>query len=361
MTHRGRTAALLGFAVLMTATACGSVGDTTTVTVTVTDQAAAAAATTTTGVSAADLAKLQAGLDEVNATLTTALGDTPATKLRENLKVPDASPDDTPEQAVHKLVDFVFKDSSQYWARVFRNSNVPWSFPRYHVLEGDTTMESACRNPDGSATIAGDEDNGQDGSMFYCPADDTVYVDVPFMVRHVYGPHVSDGQDRKGGDFGVALIVAHEMGHAVQTKLDIQLPDDALTVKPTELQADCFAGVWTSTAYDENLLDDDDISEAIQTAEDGGDYLVFNPGHHGFPSERVEAFRVGFVNGEPDKCTLTLGDDTTAGDATLPSVTVSVEGPATPTAPTDSTVTGTEPAGTSSESPTTDTTATTTP
>ena len=81
--------------------------------------------------------------------------------------------------------------------------------------------------------------------------------------------------------------MAHEYGHQIQDELGLfekyggQLPTMAF-----ELQADCYAGTWANSAYDENRLHDGDIQEALDAALAVGDFDAGSPGHHGTPEQR---------------------------------------------------------------------------
>jgi predicted metalloprotease len=73
-------------------------------------------------------------------------------------------------------------------------------------------------------------------------------------------------------------------------------------VKPFELQADCLAGAWGNSVYEQGLLQPGDVEEAINTALAVGDFDVGNQQHHGRPEERREAWLLGFEGGNPSAC-----------------------------------------------------------
>jgi predicted metalloprotease len=149
---------------------------------------------------------------------------------------------------------------------------------------------------------------------FYCPADNQVYLDLDFF---------RELRDRFGapGDFAQAYVIAHEYGHHVQTLLGIerevrqaQQSDsdraNELSIK-MELQADCFAGVWGHSAYDDRLLETGDLEEGLAAAEAIGDDRIqksttgrVNPESwtHGSSAQRMEWFRRGFDSGAPEDC-----------------------------------------------------------
>ena len=80
-----------------------------------------------------------------------------------------------------------------------------------------------------------------------------------------------------------------------------------------ELQADCYAGTWAKSAYDENRLEDGDVQEALDAALAVGDFDASNPGHHGTPEQREEAWNSGFEAGDPSSCDTYL-DPANLGD-----------------------------------------------
>jgi hypothetical protein len=69
-----------------------------------------------------------------------------------------------------------------------------------------------------------------------------------------------------------------------------------------ELQADCYAGTWAKSAYQENRLQDGDVQEALHAARAVGDFDTGNPGHHGTPAQRAQAWNSGFDAGDPSSC-----------------------------------------------------------
>jgi predicted metalloprotease len=157
---------------------------------------------------------------------------------------------------------------------------------------------------------------------FYCPADRNLYIDLSFY---------AELRDRFGapGDFAQAYVLAHEVGHHVQNVFGT-LPDvharqqqvgeaeaNALSVK-TELQADCFAGIWAHHTNRRGLLEEGDVEEAITAAAAVGDdnlqrqsqgYVVPDSFTHGTSEQRATWFRRGFERGAIDGC------DTFAGAA----------------------------------------------
>jgi len=151
---------------------------------------------------------------------------------------------------------------------------------------------------------------------FYCPGDQKVYVDLSFydeLRTRFQAP----------GDFAQAYVIAHEIGHHVQTLLGITQQVDArrrstsqaaaneLSVR-LELQADCLAGVWANHAHrTRDLLEAGDIEEGFNAATAIGDDRIQRQARgtvvpdsftHGSSEQRVRWFRRGLETGDPDVC-----------------------------------------------------------
>jgi hypothetical protein len=150
---------------------------------------------------------------------------------------------------------------------------------------------------------------------FYCPADQRVYLDLSFF---------RDLDSRFGapGDFAQAYVIAHEVGHHVQTLLGVsarvaqerqrrsQVDSNALSVRQ-ELQADCFAGIWGASAARSGLLEAGDVEEGLTAASAIGDdrlqqqaqgRVVPESFTHGSSADRVRWFRRGLESGRVDAC-----------------------------------------------------------
>jgi predicted metalloprotease len=105
------------------------------------------------------------------------------------------------------------------------------------------------------------------------------------------------------GDFGLAYVIAHEYAHNVQFELGFyELQDPSAGVKAFELQADCMAGTWAFSVYEEGLLQPGDLEEATNAALAVGDFDQGNEQHHGTPTERRDALLAGFDSGDPSVC-----------------------------------------------------------
>jgi predicted metalloprotease len=205
----------------------------------------------------------------------------------------------------------VIDDVAGFWREQFADwdtsyGTAPWQQVHYVILDAGQTAPSACVNQETEQyQQAGDQDDDPSlNSAFWCPQDLTVYVSAKWLYDHIWSPTAQT--DVQGSDFGVAYAIAHEVGHAVQTELGIQLPELAQTVAPIELQADCLAGVWANAKYYQGVLDVGDVEEALAAARSVGDIEYSNPGHHGDSEQRASAFMVGYNNGDAGQCTLEL-------------------------------------------------------
>ena len=206
------------------------------------------------------------------------------------------------EQQLADFVSVVLADTEDSWRAIFAQSGKRYEEPRLVLFRNG--VRSAC----GTASSA--------VGPFYCPGDRKVYLDLAFF---------DDLQQRFGapGDFAQAYVIAHEVGHHVQTLLGVSAQvqqagaklDDAgrnrLSVRQ-ELQADCFAGVWGHTANRERqVLEPGDLEEALVAATAIGDdrlqreaqgRVVPDSFTHGSSEQRERWFRRGFDAGDPGVC-----------------------------------------------------------
>lgn len=206
------------------------------------------------------------------------------------------------EKELADFVSVVLADTEVTWSAIFEEKGQRYQEPRLVLFRG--AVKSAC----GLAQSA--------VGPFYCPGDQQVYIDLGFYEQ-------LKNQLNAPGDFAQAYVIAHEVGHHVQTLLGIsqQVYDARRKVSEVEanklsvlqeLQADCFAGIWAHHAnYSRQLLDDDDIEEALQAASAIGDdtlqkrsqgYVSPDSFTHGSAAQRVQWFTAGFQSGEVASC-----------------------------------------------------------
>ena len=212
---------------------------------------------------------------------------------------PAANPND-PQRA---FVASILGDTEDVWGAVFAQNNQPYPAPRLVLFSG--AVQSAC----GQATSA--------VGPFYCPGDRQVYIDLDFFQE-------MQARLGGGGDFAEAYVIAHEVGHHIQTITGVSARvnearrrgenvegDGGLLVRQ-ELQADCYAGVWAHHAQARHQwLEPGDIEEAMNTATAIGDdalqkqsrgVVVPDSFSHGTSEQRVRWFTRGFESGQPNDC-----------------------------------------------------------
>lgn len=203
------------------------------------------------------------------------------------------------EVQVREFVSMVTAETEQTWGKIFQENNMQYSAPKVVMFESAT--QSGC-GPAQSAM-----------GPFYCPADQTVYMDMSFFkeLESRFGAKVTE--------FSIAYVMAHEIGHHVQTLLGTTQKVDQLRGKyseadmnrvsvATELQADFYAGVWAKqTDSREQFLEPGDIESAISAAEAVGDdniqkrsqgYVNQEGFTHGSSAQRKEWFMKGYNTGD---------------------------------------------------------------
>jgi uncharacterized protein len=200
------------------------------------------------------------------------------------------------EEKMGEFIKTVFADTEDIWAKIASENNIDYRQPKM-VLFTDA-VQTEC----GSATAA--------SGPFYCPGDEKVYMDLAFFneLQTRFGA--------KGGDFAIAYVIAHEVGHHIQTVLGTsnkvrQLQQNRSEEEGNklsvclELQADFYAGVWTK--YNQQNLDVDDIDEALSAAQAVGDdaiqermqgQVVPESFTHGTSEQRKYWFMRGYTTGD---------------------------------------------------------------
>jgi len=198
-------------------------------------------------------------------------------------------------QTIDAFLTDVLTDVDAYWTRTLEAAGLPTPQVGYSWV------------PPGSVRLSGCGQPANDRAAFYCPADDTIYVAQRFAADLYRGvaeglPGQQQGVGRAAGDFAVAYVVAHEYGHNLQQELGVFDNRESPTARPFELQADCLAGTWANSVYEQGLLEPGDLEEATNAARAVGDFDVGNEQHHGTPDERRTALLTGYRTGEPAAC-----------------------------------------------------------
>ena len=193
-------------------------------------------------------------------------------------------------------------ETEDVWTKKFAQAGSRYTAPNMVIFSN--SVQSAC----GGATSA--------AGPFYCPADKKVYLDTSFF---------NELANRFGapGDFGGAYVIAHEVGHHIQTITGIsrqvrqkqaavgKVEQNALQVR-MELQADCYAGIWAHEAdRTAGILEEGDIDEGLRAASAiGDDTLQRNAGRritpesftHGTSEQRKRWFMTGYRTGSVEAC-----------------------------------------------------------
>jgi len=197
------------------------------------------------------------------------------------------------------FIETILADNEDVWTKIFNENNLNYKKPNLVLFAGG--VETEC----GNAT--------SDSGPFYCPADQKVYMDLAFFeeLKTRFGA--------QGGDFATAYVIAHEIGHHVQTLLGTsdkmrrlqqgksKAEANKLSVA-LELQADFYAGVWTHYNQKMNdILEAGDLDEALSAAHAVGDDAIQSKmqGHivpesftHGTSEQRKYWFMKGYKTGD---------------------------------------------------------------
>ena len=199
------------------------------------------------------------------------------------------------EQA--KFVKVVLAETEDVWTQLLQQAGKTYQQPTLVLFSGYTP--SACGNASSAS------------GPFYCPGDQDVYIDLSFY---------SDLKNRFGapGDFAMAYVIAHEVGHHIQKLLGIsdkmarirqQVSEEEYNQYSVrlELQADFFAGVWAHFEKGKGILESGDVEEALNAANAIGDdrlqkeaqgYVVPESFTHGTSAQRMYWFKKGYETGD---------------------------------------------------------------
>ncbi|CAM3887425.1 neutral zinc metallopeptidase [Flavobacterium branchiophilum] len=207
-----------------------------------------------------------------------------------------AAPLSQEDKKMGEFAATVLADTEDVWTTIFEQYNGQYEKPKMVLFTGE--VQTAC----GGASAA--------SGPFYCPGDHKVYMDLDFFQE------LQTRFGAKGGDFAIAYVIAHEVGHHVQNLLGTstkmrQMQEGKSEAEANrlsvalELQADFYAGVWAK--YNQKYLDVDDIDEALSAAQAVGDDAIQSKmqGHvvpesftHGTSAQRKHWFMKGFQTGD---------------------------------------------------------------
>ncbi|RWO75543.1 MAG: neutral zinc metallopeptidase [Mesorhizobium sp.] len=200
-----------------------------------------------------------------------------------------------------QFVSTVLAETEDTWTGIFRAEGLTYEDPKLVLFSAQ--IRSAC----GFASSA--------AGPFYCPGDRKVYLDTTFFQQ-------LDQQFGASGDFAQAYVIAHEVGHHVQNLTGIlpkfnqmrqqmgEAEANHMSVQ-VELQADCFAGVWAHFTGQKGILEQGDMDEALNAAQQIGDdtmqkkmqgYVVPESFNHGTSQQRQTWLARGYKSGKLSDC-----------------------------------------------------------
>lgn len=201
------------------------------------------------------------------------------------------------EKEIGEFAATILADTEDVWNQIFVENNLG-DYQEPNMVLFTNAVQTAC----GGASSA--------SGPFYCPRDQKVYMDLSFFeeLKSRFGA--------KGGDFAIAYVTAHEIGHHVQTLFGTsskvrQLQQNSSETKANqlsvalELQADFYAGLWAY--YNKDYMEEGDIEEALSAANAVGDdaiqkrtqgYVVPDSFTHGTSEQRIQWFMKGYKSGD---------------------------------------------------------------
>jgi uncharacterized protein len=246
------------------------------------------------------------GSGEASPDATAAATETPAVESSDlrslgQVPQPSGSPPSSQGGSRAAFLRAVFDDAEALWNGEFQGAGITYRPARLTIFTQQ--VETAC-GPAPAGT-----------GPFYCPASFGVYLDPTFFAA------LSRRVGVQLGDFAQAYVVAHELGHHVQTLLGITHQKAAADQQDAagtnarsvrfELQADCLAGVWMHSVYRRGEISDAAVNEALDAAAVvGDDFMQRATGRrrppedwtHGSSAQRQRWLKTGFVEGRPESC-----------------------------------------------------------
>jgi predicted metalloprotease len=201
------------------------------------------------------------------------------------------------DKELAQFVGVVLAETENVWHAIFKKAGSTYREPKLVLFSGK--VESAC----GVA--------GASTGPFYCPGDEKLYIDLSFFEE-------LQKRFKAPGDFAMAYVIAHEVGHHIQNLTGVMDKMNELRSQVSkeeynqysvrvELQADFYAGIWAHYTEQQNLLESGDLEEALNAASAVGDdniqkqaqgYVVPESFTHGTSAQRKKWFYKGFTSGD---------------------------------------------------------------
>jgi len=201
------------------------------------------------------------------------------------------------DKELAQFVGVVLAETESVWHAIFKEEGSTYREPKLVLFSGQ--VESAC----GVA--------GASTGPFYCPGDEKLYIDLSFFEE-------LQKRFKAPGDFAMAYVIAHEVGHHIQNLTGVMDKMNELRSRVSkdeynkysvrlELQADFYAGIWAHYTEQQNLLESGDLDEALNAASAVGDdniqkqaqgYVVPESFTHGTSAQRKKWFYKGFTSGD---------------------------------------------------------------
>jgi hypothetical protein len=201
------------------------------------------------------------------------------------------------DKELTQFVSVVLAETENVWHAIFKESGATYREPKLVLFSGQ--VQSSC-GVAGSST-----------GPFYCPGDEKLYIDLSFF-------NELQKRFKAPGDFAMAYVIAHEVGHHIQNLTGVMDKMNDLRSRVSkeeynqysirlELQADFYAGIWAHYTEQQDLLESGDLEEALNAASAVGDdniqkqaqgYVVPESFTHGTSAQRKKWFYKGFTSGD---------------------------------------------------------------
>ncbi|MCP2033556.1 putative metalloprotease [Planomicrobium sp. HSC-17F08] len=210
--------------------------------------------------------------------------------------VPDYKTTLPPNYTMRDYLVYLVNDVDAFWSPIMMQGGFSDPFVYYSFPALGEPIVTKCKLTDPK----------NPAQAFYCQLDDQLVISQE-MAKQLWEGTVKTNKEPRpkynAGDFSVAVIVAHEFAHNLQTEIGwITNTGYKTTSRSIELNADCLTGVWANSSYYKGLLDTTDIQEAMRTLSDIGQDMTAPDPTHGTPKERTDAFMLGYNTGQAARC-----------------------------------------------------------